>query len=166
MKIFNSRSILRTYRPALLASVASVFALSVPLQAQEEVWPSNSEAHPGEIVYSRDVPFGTATRRFAQGEARTVAPDQSVLIENSLLIGLEPITDAEHAAVSAPLQRSLLVSQEAMEGGLSVVTQSVSNTDFTRSESAVSSTGAVISNALGVLPSALSVINQVTGSDQ
>ncbi|WFL75947.1 hypothetical protein P7228_07970 [Altererythrobacter arenosus] len=160
------RRILRAGRAVLIGSVAGAALASQPAFAQEEVWPSNAEAHPGEIVYSRDVPYGTATRRFAQGEARTVNPDQTILIENSLLVGLQPLSDAEQAAVSAPLVRSLEVGRNAIDVGLSVVTATGSGGDFTRSESGASSTGSIISQGLSVLPSALAVIGNTTGSGQ
>lgn len=163
---FAERRILRTYRLALFSVGLATLATAFPAAAQEEVWPSNAEAHPGEIVYSRDVPYGTATRRFAQGEARTVAPDQSKLIIDSLLIGLEPLSDAEQASVSAPLGGSLAVAQKAIDVGLSTLSRTSGSGDFTRSESGASATGSIVGQALSVLPSALGAIGKVTGSGQ
>ena len=158
------RSYLRNCSVVSVGAWAAMLAWSAPANAQEEVWPSNAEAHPGEIVYSREVPYGTATRRFAQGEAHTVAPDQSVLIEHSLLTGLEPITDAEQAAVTAPLTRSLEIGRSAIDTGLSVVAKTGGGSDFTRSENGASATGSIVNQGLSVLSSALGVIGQTTGS--
>lgn len=162
----DNRTIVRAIICVFIAGGAGLSVFSAPVHAQEEVWPSNAEAHPGEIVYSRDVPYGTATRRFAQGEARTVAPDQSRLIHESLLIGLEPLSDAEQAAVSAPLARSIDTVRGAIEIGLGAIAKSVGNADFTRSESAASSTGSIVGQSLSILPSALGVIGDVTGGGQ
>lgn len=160
------RRILRTERLALVGFATGAALISSPSVAQEEVWPSNAQAHPGEVVYSRDVPYGTATRRFAQGEANTVAPDQSKLIQDSILIGLQPLSNAEQAAVSAPLARSIETGQSAIETGLSTIAGTAGRGDFTRSESGASSTGSIISQGLSVLPSALAVIGNNTGSGQ
>ncbi len=156
------RSILRASKLVLIGGVLS----SLPAMAQEAVWPSNAEAHPGEIVYARDVPYGTATRRFAQGEARTVVPDQSQLIENSILVGLQPMTNAEHATVSAPMSRSIATARGAIDIGLSAITGPGRGSDFTRSENGASSTGSIVSQGLSVLPSALGVIGETTGGGQ
>ena len=147
---------------------AVAFALLAPsvLQAQEAEYPSNTETFPGKIVYSRDVPYGLATRRFSQGEASTVAPDQSLLIINSLNLGLEPLSDAEQSMVSAPISQSLNIGIEAINVGLSAISSPKGNTDFTRSESGGSLTGNAVGQALSVLPSALSAIGKALGNGQ
>ena len=58
----------------------------------------------GVIIYSRDVPYGTATARGFDGQANTVQVDQSDLIERSLANGLTPLSASEAAAVAAPLK--------------------------------------------------------------
>ncbi|RJY09813.1 hypothetical protein [Aurantiacibacter aquimixticola] len=137
-----------------------------PALAQEEgVWPTNQEAHPGQIVYSRDVPRGTATRRIAQGEAHTVAPDQSATIEAALALGLQPLTDVEQAGVTASLSRSLATAETAIATGLSVISGPTANADFTRSESGGTSAGGIVAGALSVLPGALSVLSRVGGPE-
>lgn len=158
-------------RSALFASFIAfsafvMFIFALPAGAQESEWPSNADKHPGEVVYSRDVPYGSATRRFSQGEASTVVPDQSRLIINTIAMGLQPITDAEQAGVSAPLTRGLNLVQQGIELGLSPLTGTGRSTDFTRSESGASSTGNIISRSLSVLPSALGVIARTSGSGQ
>lgn len=160
------RRILRMHSLALSAAGLAAMVQVAPVAAQEEVWPSNAEAHPGEIVYSRDVPYGTATRRFAQGEARTVVPDQSKLIIDSIVVGLEPLSDAEQASVSAPLGRSLEGVRTTIDIGLSAIARTSGSGDFTRSESGASATGNIVSQSLSVLPSALGVISKTTGSGQ
>lgn len=157
------RGIPRVDSIALVSAGMCGLIVAFPAAAQEEVWPSNAEAHPGEIVYSRDVPYGIATRRFAQGEARTVAPDQTELIIDSLLVGLKPLSDAEQASVAAPIGRSLGAAQNAIDTGLSALSRTSSNGDFSRSESGASATGSVVSRALSVLPSALGAIGKATG---
>jgi len=138
-----------------------------PISAQEEEYSSNAETHPGQIVYSREVPYGTATRRFAQGEARTVSPDQSLLITNSLLVGLEPLSDAEQAGVTAPLNQALGTTGSALQVGLSALESSqASNGDFTRAENGSNSVGGVISNSMSTLNSSLGVISKVLGDGQ
>lgn len=166
MSKFKNRTIVRAIVFVFVAWGTGVSVVPSPLLAQEDVWPSNAEAHPGEIVYSRDVPYGTATRRFSQGEARTVSPDQSRLIQHSLLVGLEPLSDAEQAAVSAPLARSIATMESALDLGLAALAKVSGNSDFTRSESAGSSAGGLVSQGLSVLPSALSAIGAVTGGDK
>lgn len=160
------RTIVRAYSLAISAASLAIMAPLAPAAAQEAVWPSNAEANPGEIVYSRDVPYGTATKRFAQGEARTVSPDQSKLIIDSLLVGLEPLSDAEQAGVSAPLGRSLDRVQTTIDVGLSALSSTSVSGDFTRSESGSSAIGGVVSQGLSVLPSALGVISKTTGNGQ
>lgn len=162
----NSRRILRATTYASSALLLALLTQPASALAQEAVWPSNAEEHPGEIVYSRTVPYGTATRRFAQGEAQTVVPDQSRLIEDSMMLGLEPLSDAEQAAVAAPLNNALKATNRGMDAGLSVLLSSRGSGDFTRSESGGSATGAIVSNGLSVLPSALAAIGKSTGSGQ
>ncbi len=154
-------------RAKILAAGASLLAITaVPVAAQEGEFPSNKDQHPGEIVYSRDVPYGTATRRISQGQASTVAPDQSKLILETMLIGLEPMSDADQAGVTAPLSRTLNVANQAVSIGLTPVTGPQSSGDFTRSESGASSTGGIVRSGLSVLPSALSVISRTAGRGQ
>lgn len=150
-----------------LASVACGLALALPMpvSAQERPWPSNVDTHPGEIVYSRDVPYGTATRRFVRGEASTISPDKSKLIIDTLMQGLQPMTDAEAAAVSAPLMRSSGQLETAINTGLAPLMGANGNSDFTRSESGGSQTGGIVNQALGALPSALSVIGKTIGGN-
>lgn len=154
---------------AILCCSAATLGI-VPLHhvsAQEDEYPSNADTFPGQIVYSRDVPYGTATRRFAQGEASTVSPDQSVLIANSLLIGLEPLSDAEQASISAPLNQGLGAMQSALQTGLSALSQPHSSEgDFTRAESGATNVGGVIGNSLGALNGSLGVIGKVLGDGQ
>lgn len=145
---------------------ACLFLVPSALQAQEAEYPSNAETFPGQIVYSRDVPFGMATRRFSQGEASTVAPDQSLLITTSLNLGLEPLSDAEQSMVSAPMTQSLNIGIDAINVGLSALSSAKGNTDFTRSENGGSLTGNAVGQALSVLPSALSVIGKSLGNGQ
>lgn len=160
----------QNYRFSAFAYCAAVTIGILPLcpaSAQEEEYPSNAEMHPGQIVYSRVVPYGTATRRFAQGEARTVSPDQSVLITNSLLVGLEPLSDAEQAGVTAPLNQGLGTTGSALQVGLSALGSSqASNGDFTRAESGSNSVGGVIGNSMNAMNSSLGVIGKVLGDGQ
>lgn len=152
---------------SFLTASASLLAISaVPAAAQEAEYPSNQEQHPGEIVYSREVPYGSATRRISQGKASTVAPDQSRLILDTVLLGLEPMSDADQASVSAPLSRSLEQVNSTIETGLSPITGSARSADFTRSEGGASRTGSIVSSSLKVLPSALSIISRTAGSGQ
>lgn len=145
-------------------------ALLVPLEtasAQEDPFPSNADTHPGQIVYSRDVPYGSATRRFDQGEAATVDTDHSVLISNSLLIGLEPLTDAEQASISAPLRNAFDTSRSALQSGLSALdTVQLSEGDFTRAESGATGVGGIVNNSLSALPAALGTIGRVLGGGE
>jgi hypothetical protein len=137
------------------------------INAQEGEWPSNADTYPGQIVYSRDVPYGTATRRFDQGEASTVSPDQSVLITDSLLVGLEPLSDAEQALVSAPLGRALDTTRSALQFGLSALSSPHSSQgDFIRAESGSTTVGGVIGNSLSLLPSSLGVIGEALGDGE
>lgn len=137
------------------------------VSAQDGEWPSNAEAYPGQIVYARDVPFGSATRRFDQAEASTVSPDQSALISQSLLIGLEPLSDAEQALVAAPLSQAHDTTRSALQTGLSALSQSHSSEgDFTRSESGSPHVGGIIGNSLGALSRSLGVIGKVLGDGQ
>lgn len=161
------RSILRTISLVLNGFAVAYLFSSTSLSAQEQDWPSNADAHPGEIVYSRAVPYGTATRRFSQGEAHTVAPDQSRLIQDSILQGLTPMTNIEQAAVSAPLLRSIQTGQDAIETGTSTLAGALGSGDFTRSESGPSATGNIgntVSQGLGGLSTAIAVIGNTTGS--
>ena len=162
----SKRRILRTHAFALNAVGATMLVTAMPAAAQEEVWPSNAEAHPGEIVYSRDVPNGTATRRFSQGQARTVAPDQSKLIIESILVGLEPLSDAEQASVSAPLGRLQDGVQSTIDIGLSALSRAKLIGDFTRSENGASAAGGIVGQGLSVLPTALAVIGKTAGGGQ
>ncbi len=166
--MYISRKLLRLSTCAAFVSAgAGFFAVgAAPALAQEGEYPSNQEQHPGQIVYSRDVPHGIAIRRIAQGEAQTVAPDQSRLIINTILIGLEPMSDADQAGVTAPLARPLDVTNQVISIGLSQVSGPKSSADFTRSESGASLTGGIVGRSLNVLPSALSVISRTAGSGQ
>lgn len=157
-------------RIAAIACCSAAAVGVVPMyqvSAQEDEYPSNAVTFPGQIVYSRDVPYGTATRRFDQDEARTVRPDQSVLIANSLLIGLEPLSDTEQASISAPLSQGLGAMQSALQTGLSALSQTHSSDgDFTRSENGATNVGGIIGNSLGALSSSLGVIGKVLGDGQ
>lgn len=150
----------------MLFGTAVIIGLPAPANAQEIAYPSNAIAHPGEIVYGRDVPYGAGTRRFTQGEAATVKPDSSVLIGNLLSIGLSPLSDADHAAVSAPLTRMTGMIEGAIDVGVAPLTKSVGNPDFVRSEGGSSVSGGAISQGLSGLSSALSALRGALGSGQ
>jgi hypothetical protein len=157
-------------RAVALACCLSATAVMSPLDlalAQEGEYPSNAVTHPGEIVYSRDVPYGTATRRFDQGEARTVSPDQSALIMDSLLNGLEPLNDSEQESVSAPLTRALDSTQSALQAGLSALTSvQSSDGDFNRADAAADRIGGIVNNSLSAMSGAIGVIGKVLGDGE
>lgn len=158
-------SALFSYPIVVAASLGVLY--SVPLYGQTAEWPSNQDEHPGQIVYSRDVPYGTATRRFVRGEASTAQTDQSRILIDTLTMGLNPITDAESASITAPLNRGLAGAEEAISLGLAPLNgPAQGSNDFTRSESGASSTGNIISSSMGALTSALSNISRNTGSGQ
>lgn len=142
----------------------------VPLEAvraQEDPFPSNADTHPGQIVVLRDVPYGSATRRFDQGKAATVNTDHSVPIANSLLVGLKPLTDEEQASVSAPLRNGIDTSRTALQTGLSALSSTqASEGDFTRAEGGASGVGAIVSNSLSALPAALGIVGRVLGGGE
>jgi hypothetical protein len=167
MRFLYSSGVCRTMT---LACCAGVTAMVIPIDhvsAQEDPWPSNADTNPGQIVYSRDVPYGSATRRFDQGEAATVNTDHSVLIADSLLVGLEPLTDAEQASVSAPLNSAFDTSRSALQIGLSALNAAQSSeVDFTRAENGATGVGGIISNSLGVLPAALGAVGRVLGGGE
>lgn len=157
-------------RASAVVTCSVAMAAMIPLEhvsAQEDPWPSNADTHPGQIVYSRDVPYGSATRRFDQGDAATVRTDPTELIDRSLLVGLEPLSDAEQASISAPLSRAIGTSQTALETGLSALSSARSaKGDFTLAESGGTGVGRTITNSLGVLPGALGVIGRVLGGGE
>lgn len=157
-------------RAIAIACCAAATIGGIPLysvSAQEDDYPSNADTHPGQIVYARDVPYGTATRRFDQGDASTVTLDHSALISQSLLVGLEPLSDAEQALVSAPLSQAIDTTRTALQTGLSALSSSqASEGDFTRAESGASSVGGLIGNSLSALPATLGVISRVLGDGQ
>ena len=162
----DTRGLPHVHRIHSVAFGCVVLGLASSASSQEADWPSNAEAHPGEIVYSREVPYGTATRRFVQGEAKTVTPDQSELIENSLLVGLEPLSDGEQAAVSAPILQSIEIGTDAVDAGLSPLAKVESNAGFVGAEGASNSIGNVVSQSLSVIPSALSAIGHAVRGEQ
>lgn len=167
MRLRDSGGICRKMAAACCAIAAASLIPVAPASAQEDPFPSNADTHPGQIVYSRDVPYGSATRRFDQGEASTVNSDHSVLIADSLLIGLEPLTDAEQASVSAPLSSGFDASRSALQTGLSALTTAQSaEGDFTRAEGGASGVGGIVSNSLSSLPAALGVIGRVLGGGE
>lgn len=167
MQLYRINGICRAM--AIACSTAAAIGL-VPvdsLSAQEAEFPSNADAHPGQIVFARDLPYGTATRRFDQGEANTVLLDHSSLISQSLLDGLEPLSDAEQALVSAPLSQALVTAQSALQTGLSALSSTQStNGDFTRAEGGATGVGGIVSSSLASLPAALGVIGKVLGDGQ
>ena len=167
MRYLYSGGICRTMALAFCTMGSVSFIPLASADAQEAPWPSNAETHPGQIVYARDVPYGSAPRRFDQGDASTVNTDPSKLIADSLLIGLEPLTDAEHASVSAPLSSALDTGRSALQTGMSALTLAQSSEgDFTRAESGATSVGGIIGNSLSALPAALGVIDRVLGGDE
>ena len=167
MQLFRISGICRTM--VIACSIAAATGL-VPvhhLSAQEGEVPSNADTHPGQIVFARDVPHGSATRRFDQGEASTVALDHSALIAQSLLVGLEPLSDAEQAMVSAPLRQALGTTQSALQTGLAALSSPhASDGDFTRAQSGASSVGGMIGTSLNALSASLGVVGKVLGGGQ
>lgn len=167
MQVHRNSGIRRTMAVACFTMAAAGIIPAQHALAQDAEWPSNAETYPGQIVYSRDVPYGTATRRFEQGEASTVSPDQSVLITNSLLTGLEPLSDAEQSLVSAPLSQALGSTQSALQTGLSALSSThASEGDFARAESGPGNVGGLINNSLSALPATLGIIGKALGDGQ
>lgn len=167
MQLHQTCGICRTISIVCCTAVTIGGVTLHPVSAQDAEYPSNADTHPGQIVYARDVHYGTATRRFDQGEASTVSLDHSALISQSLLVGLEPLSDAEQALVSAPLSQAINTTGSALQTGLSALSPShASEGDFTRAESGASAVGGLIGNSLSSLPATLGVISRVLGDGQ
>lgn len=167
MRLYRICGIFRAMAIACSAAAAIGLGPVHHLSAQEAEYPSNADTHPGQLVFAREVPYGTATRRFDQGEASTVSLDHSALISHSLLVGLEPLSDAEQASVSAPLSQALDTTQSALQTGLSALSSSQSSDgDFTRAESGGTGVGGLIGSSLSALSSSLGVIGKVLGDGQ
>ena len=153
-------SVIRFSKNGLLvaAGVCATFPVSQAVAQQEGVWPKNQDAFPGQIVYSRDVPYGSATRRVSQGEASTVTLDQSPLIDRTLALGLEPLTDSEQSLITAPLRQATGIAMDALTTAIPTIGERSASSGIVPGETAGSATTSAIDRGLSVLPGVLSIL--------
>lgn len=124
-----------------------------------------TEALPGEIILSRQVEYRAIGSPNTPGAISTIDAGPDELILSSIGSGLSPITDGEAAEIASGPQAGGIINR-TLTTGLAVLDDTHSAGSFNPSETAGSSIGGTITEALGAIPSAMSALNGVLGGDQ
>lgn len=125
-----------------------------------------TESLPGELIISRDVEYRAIGSPNVPGAISTIDAGPDELIVSSISIGLTPITDGEAAQITSGPQWGGGVVNESLATGLAVLGGTHTGSSFSPGESAGSSVGGTINEALGAIPSAMSALNGALGGDQ
>ena len=158
---------------ALLASTATaiVSGLSLAGVALAQDAPVNSDpqtAAPGHIIYSRDVPYGSAIGPRTPGHAHTVNAGPTTLILDSIGTGLQPIGDDENASIVAGTNFYVGQTGGQVAQGMSALASmtGAGGSASTVSDVHTSSTGGAINRATGAIGSAMGNLNGVLSDSQ
>lgn len=125
-----------------------------------------TEPQPGELIISRDVEYRAIGSPNVPGAISTVDVGPDELIVSSISIGLTPITDGEAAQIASGPQLGGGIVNESLSTGLAVLGDTHAGGSFSPGESAGSSVGGTINEALGAIPSAMSALNGALGGNQ
>lgn len=151
---------------AISANAGAETAALAQDTAADTAAPSSSAVPDGHIVYSRDVPYGSAIGPRTPGQPHTVNAGPTALILDSLAAGLEPIGDDENASIVAgtSLQTGQVGAHVAQ--GMSALS-SMTGADGSASslgDIQNSATGSAISRATGAIGSAMGSLRGVLGN--
>lgn len=163
--LFSSISSRVLFAGTAIAIVASAGMADVALAQDAQSNPDPHAAAPGHIIYSRDVPYGSAIGPRTPGHAHTVNAGPTNLILDSIGTGLRPIGDDENASIVAGT--NLFVGQTGgrITQGMSALSSmtgaggSASNV----SDVSTSATGGAISRATGAIGGAMGNLRGVLG---
>ena len=150
----------------LLIAVAAGTALPAPVFAQQSAT-NAPDANEGQVIYSRNVPYGTAIGPRTPGQANTVVTGPTSLILHSVATGLEPITDDENAGIAAATSsQASLIGSHVMNGMSALSNVGSSGAASTITAGQGSATSGAISQATGALSAAINSLRGVLGTGQ
>lgn len=164
--VTNTKQLAVSFLATLIAVAASA-AVQAPALAQDA---ASNAARPaeGQVIYSRDVPYGSAIGPRTPGREHTVVTGPTNLILHSLATGLEPISDDENAGISANTnsQMGLIGTNVALGMGALSSMGSSSSSASEIGTSQISATGGAIGQATNALQNALGSLRGVLGGGE
>lgn len=149
--------------PPLACLIAATILTAA--SAQDSSAASGSPPADGVVVYSREVHHSIGDRYFLRDRQEVVTAPVGVLID-TVVVGLEPLSDAETSAILAPLsiQQRMEPSFAAATDGLGTVS---SSSGLIATTSTVSSlVGGTISAGIQSLAGALESLSVLSGGGQ
>lgn len=148
---------------AVIAFVAVIVAAPSPLFGQESD-PVSWEVD-GRVIYSRDVPYGSAIGPRTPSREHSVNTGPTDLILGTIATGLKPMADDENAGVVAGTNSQFGSIDGHIALGMSVLTEkSGSRTHIGGVQS--SATGKTIGQATGAIQSAMDSMRSALGGNQ
>jgi len=154
-------------RDCLRAGAASAVAVAlvglshVPASAQDQQ--ASEQDKPGSIIVLRDVPYGTALPRYAEGETLEVETGPDRILLDAISQGLQPLTSDEQATIFGSSQGSLGSVNQIIGDQLRHAEVAI-GANLTRQHS--QSAGGIVSSALAQLPSVGAIVRNAMGKGQ
>jgi hypothetical protein len=125
----------------------------------------NSWKVDGRVIYSRDVPYGSAIGPRTPSREHSVNAGPTDLILKTIATGLEPMADDENAGVVAGTNSQFESIDQHIALGMSVLTEkNGSRTHIGGVQN--SATGKAIGQATGAIQSAMDSMRSALGGDQ
>ena len=149
--------------PSVLAFSFATLALSSPALGQD------SEQKPwkvdGHVIYSRDVPYGTAMGPRTPGREHSVNTGPTDLILGTIATGLQPMADDENAGVVASTNFQFGLIERPFANGVNSTSGKVgSSPNIGGAQSAA--TGKAIGQVNGAFQNAMNSLRGALGGNQ
>lgn len=149
--------------PVLLLLGAAIAATPSPLFGQESEL--TSWEVDGRVIYSRDVPYGSAIGPRTPSREHSVNAGSTDLILKTVATGLEPLADDENAGVVAGTNSQFGLIDRHVALGMSVLTEkSGSRTHIGGVQG--SATGKAVGQATGAIQNAMDSMRSALGGNQ
>jgi len=149
--------------PSVLAFSFATLALSSPVLGQD------SEQKPwkvdGHVIYSRDVPYGTAMGPRTPGREHSVNTGPTDLMLDTIATGLQPMADDENAGVVASTNFQFGIIDRHIANGLNSTSGRVgSSPNIGGAQSAAA--GKAIGQVNGAFQNAMNSLRTALGGNQ
>ncbi|TXH01443.1 MAG: hypothetical protein E6R09_06600 [Rhodocyclaceae bacterium] len=145
---------------ASVAAVALVMSVATPAMAGE----GDSDVPPGSFIYQRDVGPRAAEDPGVPGKPSYVVLGGKDVIFSAL--GLQPLSDAEQAQVTAALDPRKNIVSDTVGAGLDILTSDRAGTQASLNGEHGGYVGDTISGAMSVVPAAMGALRTALGVDR
>ena len=148
----NTPSECKAARNACCFAFIALFVAASPDLAQA----ADDDVPPGSFIYIREVPFRPAEGPSIPGKPHYVMTSPKAQVQDALALGLEPISDAVSATITAGVEPSRSLVSELLDQSLQATRTVKPLGDFAGGHESASLAGSAINRSIGQGMGALS----------